>query len=67
MADTRKVVVVGIVATFEGDYYDKDECPSVLEGWIDSAFCDRDNLIGWQVKALSVQETPLPDTDPSDN
>ncbi|MFJ1700357.1 hypothetical protein ACIOHC_35800 [Streptomyces sp. NPDC088252] len=59
MGDTRKVVVLSVTATFEGDYYDASECPAMLECWIDRGFEDRDNLRGWSVETVSVTESPL--------
>ncbi|MFD4858472.1 hypothetical protein [Streptomyces atratus] len=63
MTETRKVVVMTVTATFEGDYHSASECPGMLEGWIDGGFEDRDDLRGWSVVLVSVNEFPLQDED----
>lgn len=44
---TTKIVSVLLELTFHGDYTDADEIPGRVEGWIDSALDDRDDLRNW--------------------
>lgn len=55
---TRKVVKLAITLTFEGDYFEADECAGVAENWIDSGLDDRDDLRGWAIEHVSTTESP---------
>lgn len=59
MAETRKTVNLPVVVVFEGDYYDADEVTGALQGWIEAALGDRDNLREVNFGPAEVTEVPL--------
>jgi hypothetical protein len=60
VSETRKTVVMTVVATFEGDYIPANQAEQYLEHWIDSGLEDRDDLRGWELKLISLVETDIP-------
>lgn len=50
-----KRLVLELELTFDGDYYDLDELATVAEWWIEGGFEDRDDLVGWSIKASRAE------------
>lgn len=63
MSETRKTVVLTVVATLEGDYIPAVQAEDYLTQWIDGGLEDRDDLRGWKTQLISLVESPL---DPDD-
>jgi len=53
---TTKYVTLTVKTTFHGDYIDVDEVASHLQGWIEGALDDRDDLHEWTFGPASVRE-----------
>jgi hypothetical protein len=58
---TRKTVTLMVTATFEGTYYEAQECSGVLSTWITDACEDRDDLRGVAVVGHHTVEEPVDD------
>jgi hypothetical protein len=60
---TRKTVTLMVTATFEGTYYEAQECSGVLSTWITDACEDRDDLRGVAVVGHHTVEEPVDDAE----
>jgi hypothetical protein len=65
MTEPRHTVTLTVTVNFEGDYYGPEELVGACDGWIGSAFNDRDNLTGYSltgtVTAEHTDAEPEPD------
>lgn len=59
----RHTVLLAVVVTFEGDYYGAGELVDVCDGWIGSAFNDRDDLRGYTLTGVVRREPDTPGND----
>lgn len=50
----RKQLRITVVIDFAGDYYESGELPRVVQGWIDAALDDRNDVAGWDYPAVAV-------------
>lgn len=60
---TAKTVEVKLIANFYGDYVPVEDVDSYLIDWIDSGLDDRDDLLGWSIEIVSVEEIPIGESD----
>lgn len=56
---TAKTVEVKLTANFYGDYIPADQVDEYLIDWIDSGLYDRDDLLGWSIEIVSIEETNI--------